>query len=106
MYIGGVAREEMTKSKLPNSVLRRIWALSDMDVDGMLDRDEFAVAMFLIDHKLSGNDLPEQLPDCVIPPNKRSLMKKSNSSPATRVANKLKDCSEHFAHQILLKTEN
>ena len=83
MYIGGVAREEMTKSKLPNSVLRRIWALSDMDVDGMLDRDEFAVAMFLIDHKLSGNDLPEQLPDRVIPPNKRSLMKKSNSSPAT-----------------------
>lgn len=74
------------KSKLPNSVLRRVWALSDLDGDGMLDRDEFAVAMFLIDHKLSGNDLPEKLPDRVIPPGKRSLVRKANNngSPATR----------------------
>ncbi len=62
---GDVARQELMKSKLPNSVLRRIWALADIDEDGMLDRDEFAVAMFLIDHKLAGNDLPETLPDQV-----------------------------------------
>ena len=62
----------MVKSKLPNSVLRRVWALSDIDKDGMLDRDEFAVAMFLIDHKLKGNDIPETLPDRVIPPSKRA----------------------------------
>ena len=72
---GTVAREEMMKSKLPNSVLRRIWALSDIDQDGMLDRDEFAVAMFLIDHKLSGNDLPDQLPDRLIPPSKRTFLR-------------------------------
>lgn len=58
------------KSKLPNSVLRRIWNLSDIDEDGMLDRDEFAVAMFLIDHKLSGNDIPDVLPDRLVPPSK------------------------------------
>ena len=69
---GNLAREEMVKSKLPNSVLRRVWALSDIDKDGMLDRDEFAVAMFLIDHKLKGNDIPETLPDRVIPPSKRA----------------------------------
>ena len=68
---GTIAREEMVKSKLPNSVLRRIWALSDIDKDGMLDKDEFAVAMFLIDHKLSGNDIPEVLPERMIPPSKR-----------------------------------
>lgn len=65
----------MIRSKLPNSVLRRIWALSDIDEDGMLDRDEFAVSMFLIDHKLAGNDIPETLPDRVIPPSKRSHLR-------------------------------
>ena len=58
------------RSKLPNSVLRRVWNLSDIDQDGMLDRDEFAVAMFLIDHKLSGNDIPDVLPDRLVPPSK------------------------------------
>lgn len=67
------------KSRLPSSVLRRIWALSDIDQDGQLDRDEFAVAMFLIDHKLSGNDLPDELPLRMIPPSKRSLFKSSHS---------------------------
>ena len=61
------------KSRLPSSVLRRIWALSDIDQDGQLDRDEFAVAMFLIDHKLQGNDLPDKLPERVIPPSKRGF---------------------------------
>ena len=74
-FSGAVAREEMIRSKLPNSVLRRVWALSDIDEDGMLDRDEFAVAMFLIDHKLSGNDIPETLPERVVPPSKRLYMK-------------------------------
>ena len=69
-FVGQVAREEMMRSKLPNSVLRRIWNLSDIDEDGMLDRDEFAVAMFLIDHKLSGNDIPDVLPERLVPPSK------------------------------------
>ena len=59
------------RSKLPNSVLRRVWVLADIDQDGMLDSDEFAVAMFLIDHKLSGNDIPESLPERLIPPSKK-----------------------------------
>ena len=70
----------MVKSRLPNSVLRRIWAMSDIDGDGLLDRDEFAVAMFLIDHKLNDNDLPETLPDRVIPPNKRRLAQQAQRS--------------------------
>ena len=65
----------MMKSKLPNSVLRRIWALSDIDNDGQLDRDEFALAMFLLDHKLAGNDIPDVLPEKLVPPSKRMLFK-------------------------------
>jgi len=71
---GSTAREEMVKSKLPNSVLRRIWNLADIDKDGMLDRDEFAVAKFLIEQKLRGQDLPEELPQHLMPPSKRTQL--------------------------------
>lgn len=40
---GASAKAEMVKSKLPNSVLGKIWKLSDVDRDGMLDSDEFAL---------------------------------------------------------------
>ena len=70
---GAVAHEEMMKSKLPSSVLQQIWVLLDTNQDGQLDRDEFAVAMFLVDHKLQGNDLPDTLPDRLVPPSKRDL---------------------------------
>lgn len=69
---GATVREELLKSKLPNSVLRRIWNLADIDHDGMLDGDEFAVCMFLVDLKLSGSDVPEELPLHLVPPSKRA----------------------------------
>ena len=45
---------EMIKSKLPNNVLGKIWKLSDVDKDGLLDIDEFALAMHLINIKVDG----------------------------------------------------
>lgn len=63
----------MVKSKLPNSVLAKVWKLSDIDKDGLLDADEFALAMHLINIKLDGHDLPSELPDHLIPPSKRFL---------------------------------
>ena len=67
-----VAREEMVKSKLPNNVLAKVWKLSDVDNDGLLDADEFALAMHLITIKLKGYDLPIDLPGHLVPPGKRS----------------------------------
>ena len=61
----------MVKSKLPNTVLSKIWNLSDIDKDGFLDCDEFALAMHLIKIKLSGHDLPNKLPMHLIPPKYR-----------------------------------
>lgn len=61
----------MVKSKLPNSVLSKVWKLADVDKDGMLDGDEFALAMHLINIKMDGNDLPSELPLHLIPPSKR-----------------------------------
>ena len=67
------AKEVMVKSKLPNSVLKKVWGLADVDKDGMLDLEEFALAMFLIDAKKEGHDLPDALPFHLIPPSKRGL---------------------------------
>lgn len=67
------AKHEMLKSKLPNSVLGKVWKMSDIDRDGMLDADEFALAMHLINIKLDGNDLPAELPDHLVPPSKRGF---------------------------------
>ncbi|XP_025415106.1 EH domain-containing protein 1 [Sipha flava] len=70
---GAVAKAEMVKSKLPNSVLGKIWKLSDIDLDSHLDIDEFALAMHLIKIKLEGHDLPSEIPEHLIPPSKRDL---------------------------------
>ncbi|XP_050313423.1 EH domain-containing protein 1-like isoform X1 [Anthonomus grandis grandis] len=66
------AKPEMVKSKLPNTVLKKVWNLADVDKDGMLDIEEFALAMHLINVKLDGNDLPAELPGHLIPPSKRT----------------------------------
>lgn len=62
----------MQKSKLPNPVLGKIWKLADVDKDGRLDKDEFALAMHLIHVKLNGSEIPATLPEHLIPPSKSS----------------------------------
>lgn len=67
----------MIKSKLPNSVLGKIWNLSDVDKDGLLDSEEFALAMYLIDLKLDGHEIPSRLPDHLLPPSKKNQSSKA-----------------------------
>lgn len=40
----------------------------------MLDSEEFALAMHLINIKLDGHDIPEDLPSHLVPPSKRIMM--------------------------------
>lgn len=68
---GASAKVQMLKSKLPNSVLGKIWNLSDIDHDGMLDQDEWALVNFLIKICLDGYPLPNTLPAHLVPPSKR-----------------------------------
>ncbi|KAM5138894.1 EH domain-containing protein 1 [Mantella aurantiaca] len=68
---GASAKKEMVKSKLPNTVLGKIWKLADVDRDGLLDDEEFALANHLIKVKLEGHELPADLPSHLIPPSKR-----------------------------------
>lgn len=79
-------KDWMTSTRLPNSVLSRIWKLSDVDGDGMLDDEEFALASHLIEVKLEGFGLPPKLPADLVPPSKR---RRKTSSTENR-----EDCRE------------
>ncbi|XP_042301812.1 EH domain-containing protein 4 [Sceloporus undulatus] len=71
---GASAKKEMLTSKLPNSVLGKIWKLADCDNDGMLDEEEFALAKHLIKIKLEGYELPTSLPLHLVPPSHRKSL--------------------------------
>ena len=53
-------------------MLGKVWRLADHDEDGMLNDEEFALAMHLIKVKCDGHNLPETLPDHLVPPSQRS----------------------------------
>ncbi|XP_044741599.1 EH domain-containing protein 3 [Chrysoperla carnea] len=88
---GAAAKSQMVQSKLPNSVLAKIWKLSDIDKDGFLDDDEFALAMHLINIKIDGHDLPTELPQHLIPPSKKQNKKVLNSNNTNE---HFKDCDQ------------
>lgn len=79
---GSSAKSELIKSKLPNSVLAKIWRLSDCDKDGYLDLDEWALANYLVKLKVDGYELPNTLPDHLLPPSKRKVFPVLNTSAA------------------------
>ena len=59
------------RTKVMTTVLAKVWRLADVDQDGALDSDEFALAMHLINIKLDGYDMPDDLPEHLIPPSKK-----------------------------------
>ncbi|KAH8102886.1 hypothetical protein BXZ70DRAFT_926963 [Cristinia sonorae] len=69
---GDAAVPFLVQSKLPDDVLAQVWDLSDINKDGFLTKDGFAIAMHLIQGKLAGKDIPSSLPQSLIPPSKRS----------------------------------
>lgn len=68
---GSKVRQWMLSTLLPSSVLAQVWRLADVDGDGMLDIEEFALAVHLIEGKLEGHWLPRELPSHLVPPSKR-----------------------------------
>uniref|UniRef100_A0A672I174 Epidermal growth factor receptor pathway substrate 15 n=1 Tax=Salarias fasciatus TaxID=181472 RepID=A0A672I174_SALFA len=71
MLTGEKVKPVLLNSKLPVDILGRVWELSDLDRDGMLDRDEFSVAMYLVYRALEGEPVPMSLPPPLVPPSKR-----------------------------------
>ncbi|KIY35430.1 UBA/TS-N domain-containing protein [Cryptococcus gattii E566] len=68
---GDVAVPFMLQSQLDEATLANVWDLADIRKEGKLTRDEFAVAMHLINLKLAGQEIPTSLPVSLVPPSLR-----------------------------------
>ncbi|XP_068095167.1 epidermal growth factor receptor substrate 15 isoform X2 [Hyperolius riggenbachi] len=78
---GDKVKPVLLNSKLPVEVLGRVWELSDIDHDGLLDREEFAVAMFLVYSALEKEPVPMVLPPALVPLTKRRSSGTASSLP-------------------------
>jgi len=70
---GSKAKQVLMDTGIPKQNLRQIWELCDMEKDGALDSDEFALSMYLCELVKKGKQIPEELPSEYIPPSKRHL---------------------------------
>ena len=72
---GEQAVEFFGNARLPEDVLASIWDLADINSEGQLNRDEFAVAMYLIRQQRGSKEgrgnLPPTLPAALVPPSMR-----------------------------------
>lgn len=72
-----------SQSNLSEAVLANIWDLADIRSQGHLNRDEFAVAMYLIRQQRSKQgDLPQVLPANLMPPSLRGQVRPSTATSA------------------------
>lgn len=67
------AKDLLLESGLTTEQLRLIWDLSDIDADGFLDVDEFAVCWYLLNMAKEGRNIPSVLPNHLCPPSKRKM---------------------------------
>ncbi|XP_003220330.3 epidermal growth factor receptor substrate 15 [Anolis carolinensis] len=91
---GDKVKPVLLNSKLPVDVLGRVWELSDIDHDGMLDRDEFAVAMFLVYCALEKEPVPMSLPPALVPPSKRKGVSIPGALQLLPSSTSSKDCHQ------------
>jgi hypothetical protein len=87
---GGGCKDVLMESGLDTNILRQvgtpstlatarfnymiasqIWDLADIDKDGFLDKEEFAVCWYLIRQAQAGKPTPATLPLNITPPSKR-----------------------------------
>jgi len=71
---GGQIMNVMLQSGLQRDTLSAVWNLADIDRDGKMDHEEFALCMYLLDHVQKGLKLPPTLPMTMVPPGKRKLL--------------------------------
>ncbi|XP_020281722.1 epidermal growth factor receptor substrate 15-like 1 isoform X3 [Pseudomyrmex gracilis] len=71
-YVSGIEiKDVFLQSGLPHTVLAHIWGLCDTCQTGKLNKEQFAIAMWLIKQKLNGIDPPAELTPEMTPPSLR-----------------------------------
>jgi len=79
---GSKVKQLMLQSGLSKPVLGKVWSLSDLDKDGLMNSEEFALCLFLLDEAKNGNALPDKLPDDYIPPSfRKKLLDQKKKNP-------------------------
>ncbi|GMF01042.1 unnamed protein product [Ambrosiozyma monospora] len=63
---GGEVANFLSTSKLSNDILAVIWELANINDDENFNKQEFAIAMYLVQKKLAGFELPEDTPQELI----------------------------------------
>ncbi|PKS11974.1 hypothetical protein jhhlp_001270 [Lomentospora prolificans] len=75
-----------SQSNLNPTTLAQIWDLADINSQGVLSRDEFAVAMYLIRQQRANRDgtavLPATLPPSLVPPSMRNQVRPTTANSA------------------------
>jgi len=69
---GEKAKNVLLQTGIPKGDLRVIWQFCDTDVQGSLDSEEFALAMWFVAQVKKGSKLPPQPTEKMIPPSKRT----------------------------------
>ncbi|XP_036411696.1 epidermal growth factor receptor substrate 15-like 1 isoform X3 [Colossoma macropomum] len=80
MVGGGEVKDIFINSGLPQSVLAHIWSLADTKCTGKLTKEQFCLAMHLIQKKVKGVDPPQSLTPEMIPPSERGSAASSAST--------------------------
>lgn len=71
-FVTGVdIKDTLLKSALPPATLAHIWNLCDIKQNGKLNSEQFALAMYLVQQKIQGIELPPTLIPEMIPPTLR-----------------------------------
>lgn len=94
---GDVAVPFMLQSGLDESTLAQVWDLADIRKEGKLSKDEFAVAMHLINARLAGRDVPQTLPTSLVPPSLRELVANQTGGQQGGVSETTRDLFDVFA---------
>lgn len=75
-------------SGLPQATLAHIWALTDINRTGKLNQEQFALSVHLVNMRKRGEELPNTLPQFLVPPSLRvpSVSENGNTTVDTNAA--------------------